>query len=75
MYCLPGFTDAEDVVGNIINGSCREEPLPSALESIQNLAGNRHSLTTSTVKNMFTEYFSSPREEVSWQYQHVHRST
>ena len=34
VYCPPGFTDAEDGVGNIINGSWQEEPSPSALESI-----------------------------------------
>ena len=75
VYCPPGFIDAEDGVGNVVNGSWREEPSPLGLEAIRNLGGNRYSLTASTVRDVFTNYFISARGEVSWQYQHIHRTS
>ena len=76
VYRPPGVIDAEDGVGNVVNGNgnWREEPSPLGLEAIRNLGGNRHSLTASTVRDVFTNYFISARE-VSWQYQHVHRTS
>ena len=75
VYCPPGYVDGEDGGRNFIEGAWRREELASGLEPLRNVGSNHHSLSASAVRDAFKNYFTSSAGEVSWQYQHVRRTS
>ena len=75
VYCPPGFTDMEDSDGNVVIGTWREDSSSQGLEDIRGAGSNYHSLNAAKIRDTFSNYyFTSSHGEVSWQYQHVHRT-
>ena len=75
IYCPSGFTDSEDVDGNIVNGSWREERgSNTCLQPVHQTGNNRHSFSAANVRDSFCQYFNSPEGEVVWQYRHIRRT-
>ena len=75
IYCPSGFTDSEDVDGNIVNGSWRDEWCSNTcLQPVHQTGSNRHSLSAANVRDSFCQYFNSPEGEVVWQYRHIRRT-
>ena len=75
IYCPSGFTDSEDVDGNIVNGSWREERgSNTCLQPVHQTGNNCHSLSAANVRDSFWQYFNSPEGEVVRQYRHIRRT-
>ena len=74
VYCPPGFLDGEDGGDN---GNWRQEFEGSsfALAPLRQAGGNRYSLTASTIRDTFRDYFTTSVGMLSGQYQHVHRTS
>ena len=69
VYCPPAFTDAEDWVGNALQGEWRRKVSEdSGLSRLEQVGGNRYTRSSDT----YRDYFQSPEGELSWQYNHVH---
>lgn len=76
VYCPPGYTDSEDADRHIVRGAWRDEAESSTgLTSIQRSSTNMHATTAATVRDIFCEHFSSPQGSVTWQLQHVRRTS
>ena len=73
VYCPFRFTDGEDGEGNIINGSWRE--LTAGLQRIGRISSNQYSWTAKSIREYFSDYFSSPGGAVPWQHHHIHRTS
>ena len=75
VYCPPGYIDAEDGLGNVIDGDWRREVSnDSGLTRIRQVGGNRFSASAAEVRFMYRDYFCSTHGMVSWQYDHVRRT-
>ena len=73
VYCPTGFTDGEDSEGNAINGGWREHTIgDNGLHKIGKLGSNHYSWTAKSVRESFSDYFSSPEGAVPWQDKHIH---
>jgi hypothetical protein len=65
VYCLVGFTNAEDGVGNVLEGSWRDEVrAEGALERLGQVGSNRFSQSAAEVRECFHNYFMSPQGKV-----------
>ena len=73
VYCPPGCVDAEDGVGNVVDGSWRTEIDSGALNPLGRIGGNRYSQCASSVQDAFRDYFCTSVGEVSWQYDFIRR--
>ena len=68
VYCPPGFIDAEDGAGNVIDGAWRSEDGGTGtrgLEPIGRAGGNRYSRSAALVRDAYRDYFITPEGEVS----------
>ena len=76
VYCPPGFTDAEDGVGNILQGEWRSQVSEdSGLSRLGQVGGNKYFQSAAEVRDIYRDYFQSPEGELSWQYNYVHRTS
>ena len=76
VYCPPGFTDGEDGEGNMLDGAWRSETsTDEGLQRIGQMAGNRYGQSAAEVRQRYRDYFLTPEGEVSWQYNHIHRTS
>ncbi|XP_062515124.1 uncharacterized protein LOC134190672 [Corticium candelabrum] len=76
VYCPVGFSDAEDSVGNVVEGSWRAEVrAEGGLERVEQVGSNRFSQSSAEVRDCFSNYFMSPQGQVDWQYHHIHRTS
>ena len=76
VYCPPGFTDAEDAVGNILQGEWRSQVSEdSGLSRLGQVGGNRYSQSAAEVRDIYRDYFQRPEGELPWQYNYVHRTS
>jgi hypothetical protein len=75
VYCPPGFGDAEDGTGNVIEGTWRHEAGGSeGLKRVGSVGSNMHSRSAVAVRDTYQNYFMSSEGEVMWQYHHIHRT-
>ena len=74
-YCPSGFVDNEDRDGNVISGSWRTEEDNTGMQPIHQAGSNNHTHTAANIQEEYMKYFNSSNGAVSWQYQHVRRTS
>ncbi|KAJ8349443.1 hypothetical protein SKAU_G00245730 [Synaphobranchus kaupii] len=73
-YCPPNATDSEDVNGNVVEGSWRQEEERSCLQDIPRVGANTFGADASAIRQNPKNYFISEAGEVPWQWEHVRRT-
>ena len=74
VYCPPGFVDAEDGTGNLLEGEWRAQTSgDTGMKRIGQVGGNRYTRSAAKLRETFRDYFLSSHGEVAWQYNHVRR--
>lgn len=74
MYCPSGFTDTENGAGNVVDGNWRNEVGSKGLNRAGHLGSDMFSRSAAAVRECFLNYFMSSKEEIQWQYHHIHRT-
>ena len=69
-YTPPGFADAVDADGNIIDGTWRLD----AVQSQPTTASRQHTTSANAVRETLVDYLSSPAGRLEWQMLHVNRT-
>jgi hypothetical protein len=76
VYCPPGFTDEEDRAGNTLKGAWRSEVCgDEELTRFGQVGGNRYCRSAADIRELYRNFFLTTDGEVSWQYNHVHRTS
>ena len=76
VYCPRGFTDGEDGAGNTLEGAWRSEVHgDEGLTRLGQIGGNRYCRSAADTRELYQDYFLTPDGEVSWQYNHVRRTS
>ncbi|KAJ8369255.1 hypothetical protein SKAU_G00092830 [Synaphobranchus kaupii] len=73
-YCPPNATDSEDVNGNVVEGSWRQEEERSCLQDIPRVGANTFGADASAIRQNLKNYFISEAGGVPWQWEHVRRT-
>ncbi|XP_064475663.1 uncharacterized protein LOC135389557 [Ornithodoros turicata] len=75
-YCPPGYSDYEDVSGNVHPGQWRQSVSDNeALRHIPRTGSNMHARSAKELRDKLAEYFCSTAGELSWQYSVVLRGS
>lgn len=75
-YCPPGFVDNERSNGHIEIGEWRSEVQGNTgLLPLNSIGSNNYSRQAKDVREDFMAYFNSKDGEVSWQWEHINRTT
>ncbi|KAJ8335424.1 hypothetical protein SKAU_G00387660 [Synaphobranchus kaupii] len=72
-YCPPNAIDSEDVNGNVVEGSWRQEEERSCLQDIPRVGANTFGADASAIRQNLKNYFIS-EAGVPWQWEHVRRT-
>ena len=71
MYCPPGFVDADDGTGNLLEGEWRAQTSgDTGMRRVGQVGGNQ---SAAELRETYRDYFLISHGEVAWQYNHVHR--
>ena len=67
-YCLPGFVDQEDRIGNIALGSWRHTvDTSSSLRPLRRVGANTYGREAAVIRDNFKKYFATPHGQVPMQ--------
>ncbi|KAJ8375552.1 hypothetical protein SKAU_G00061320 [Synaphobranchus kaupii] len=73
-YCPPNAIDSEDVNGNVVEGSWRQEEERSCLQDIPRVGANTFGADATAIRQNLKNYFISEAGGVPWQWEHVRRT-
>ena len=73
-YCKPGYADALDTNGDVIDGSWRQESeSKNVLKSFTEKNAGKSSKSAIQIQETLNDFYNSPDGEVAWQYASVRR--